>query len=98
MTPGHQPRENLGFANAETANVVLWLENNRPLYDAVKRLENTWYTGPMNYGGDRGECLHVFARAIRGLCRRTWIELVTPDGFELAQVDWAEIAAHWVEP
>lgn len=87
-----------GFANPETENVTLWLENYRPHYDAVNKLQKIWFTVPMDHGGERGECLQTFAAAIRSFCARRWPTMATPDGHSLAAVDWPEIAAHWVEP
>ena len=85
-----------GFANPETENVSLWLANNRPLYDAANRLQGTWFGNPEP--SDRAECLRAFANALRGFCVRQWPTLETPDGHGLGNVDWLEIAAHWVEP
>lgn len=87
-----------GFANAETENVTLWLSNYRPMYDQMRKLQRTWFDEPMRHGGEEGECLKTFAAAIRAYCVRVWHTLATPDGHELANVDWVEIAAHWVEP
>ena len=92
------PKPHGGFANRETENVVLWLENDAKHYRHVNKLCRVWFTEPMNYGGERGECLRAFSRAVAAYSARLWPSGATADGCRLAPVDWLEIAAHWVEP
>ena len=86
------------WSNPEVENVVIWLENDRVHYQAIQSRRRVWYDGD----GDntiftQGDRLRAFATAIRNYCTGLWPRLVTPDGFDLHEVDWLEVASHWVE-
>lgn len=87
-----------GWSNRETWNAALWLSNDEGLYKAINRLQGTWYNGQCETVGQQADSLQAFAKAIRNFCVRQWPDLKTPDGDELGQVDWLELAASWVEP
>lgn len=92
MTNGHQ-----GWSNEAGLNVNLWLANDRDLCAHVNLLQRVWYVAEADEWG-RVDSLSDFARAISNYCLALWPAAQTPDGHDLGDVDWLELAAHWVEP
>lgn len=81
-----------GWKNYPTWAVNLWLSNDEGLYDETRELAS-------QYVGDRGELSRVL---------KDWVmDDLAPDlgasfaadllGYALAEVDWYEIAAAWLE-
>ena len=71
-----------GWTNRSTWNVALWFNNDEGLYRLT--------TGPL--GTRRWE-----PDEVQALVEETWPNGATPDGDELAEVDWEEIANAWSE-
>lgn len=70
-----------GHANRETWNVSLWLNNDEGLYNELRALAR------------RADNVNDLATKIEELCNAIWADGKTPDGDDLGQADFDEIAA-----
>lgn len=96
-----------GWSNRATWNVNLWLANDEGIYREVNRLqrrhtfedEASVEIGGVSAGGiPVTGGLDDFAKAIEAFCHQMWPSGMTPDRCKLADADFDEIAAAWVEP
>lgn len=75
-----------GWSNYETWNVSLWLNNDEGSYRELVRIQR------------RADDKEELAEAIEAFCREIWPEGKTPDGAELRDADFEEIAeSEWDE-
>lgn len=75
-----------GWSNYETWNVSLWLNNDEPLYRELVRIQR------------RADDKEELAEKIEEFARSIWEGGKTPDGAELSQADFEEIAeSEWEE-
>lgn len=68
-----------GYANWDTWNVELWIDNEESLYKAKWRLLRS---------------SDVTADEVEEFCRNEFGE-TTPDDADFNEVDWEELAEHW---
>lgn len=95
-----------GWSNRATWNVNLWLANDEAIYHEINRLERRHTfedeakveVGDVSFGAiPVTGGLDDFAEAIEAFCREIWPNGLTPDGDKLADADFDEIAAAWVD-
>ena len=68
-----------GWANRSTWNVVLWMNNDEPIY--------LWM---LDTFGRR--YIPIVAKDAKWFISKVWPSGVTPDGDSLKDVDWSEVA------
>lgn len=75
-----------GWSNYETWNVSLWLNNEEGTHKELQSLQRRAY--------DK----ESLAKQIEDLCKEIWSEGKTPDGADLNETNWLEIAeSEWQE-
>ena len=73
-----------GWANRSTWNVNLWIGNDEKLYKMVLKM------------GETSHSVGDFATRLEGFLLTIW-NGATPDGDDLAPVDWVDICDQWAE-
>jgi hypothetical protein len=76
-----------GWANYETWNVVLWINNDEGLYNHARDLMDAWNED------SHGSMDHFYSRAAREVCSELFPSGQTPDGVKLSdsRIDWIAI-------